>query len=90
MKYYTPFFFTQKNKNEISSYDKEYSNNRGVKHILVNWDYVNLLALYGFPDAKAEIIKSCVHYSMALSDYEPNEAAAILLSYKLSEELRDK
>jgi hypothetical protein len=26
---------------------------------------------------------------MALSDYEPNEAAAILLSYKLSEELTE-
>ncbi|MCW2119113.1 hypothetical protein [Flavobacterium sp. 7A] len=53
-------------------------------------DYVNLLGLYGFPDAKSRDIAELRELLfMAISDYEPNEAAVIILTYKLSEELSE-
>lgn len=53
-------------------------------------DYVALLAEYGFPDAKSRDNKELRELLfMAISDYEPNEAAVILLTYKLSEELSE-
>lgn len=53
-------------------------------------DYVTLLALYGFPDAKSRNnIELRELLFMAISDFEPNEAAVILLTYKLSEELTE-
>jgi hypothetical protein len=52
-------------------------------------DYIQLLALFGFPDgesAKADTLKELL--MMAITDYEPNEAAAIVLEYKLSDQLK--
>jgi len=51
-------------------------------------DYIQLLGLFGFPDAESaseDTLKELLQ--MAITDHEPNEAAAILLEYKLSEEL---
>ncbi|WP_114749337.1 hypothetical protein [Pleomorphovibrio marinus] len=51
-------------------------------------DYVELLALFGFPDgesAKEDTLKELL--MMAITDHEPNEAAAIVLEYKLSDQL---
>lgn len=53
-------------------------------------DYVNLLSLYGFPDAASKDITELRELLfMAISDYEPNEAAAILLTYKLADDLTE-
>jgi len=55
-----------------------------------NKDYINLLEQFDFPDAdsvKPENLKDMLN--MAITDFEPNEAAAILLSYKLSERLTE-
>jgi hypothetical protein len=55
-----------------------------------NQDYINLLELFNFPDGntvKPENLKEMLH--MAITDFEPNEAAAIVLTYKLSERLND-
>ncbi|WP_452227897.1 hypothetical protein [Lacinutrix sp. MEBiC02404] len=51
-------------------------------------DYVNLLERFGFPDAASanpEELRELLF--MAISDFEPQEAAAIILTYKLSTEL---
>lgn len=53
-----------------------------------NDDYIALLDRFGFPDAansKPNELKELL--AMAITDFEPNEAAAIVLDYKLSEEL---
>ena len=53
-------------------------------------DYIQLLELYNFPDAetiKPENLKEMLF--MAISDFEPNEAAEILLTYKLSDSLNE-
>jgi hypothetical protein len=53
-------------------------------------DYINLLAQFDFPEAesvKPENLKDMLN--MAITDFEPNEAAAILLTYKLSERLSE-
>lgn len=53
-------------------------------------DYIQLLELYNFPDAetiKPENLKEMLY--MAISDFEPNEAAEILLTYKLSDSLNE-
>jgi hypothetical protein len=55
-----------------------------------NEDLIELLDRFGFPDAKdskPEELKDLLY--MAISDFEAPEAAAILLDYKLSEELKD-
>jgi hypothetical protein len=53
-------------------------------------DYVKLLDRFGFPDAKSRDIQELQELLfMAISDYEPNEAAAIVLDYKLSEHLSE-
>lgn len=55
-----------------------------------NDDYIKLLELFNFPDAetiKPENLKEMLF--MAISDYEPNEAAEIILTYKLSENLNE-
>ncbi|TDU39444.1 hypothetical protein BXY82_1468 [Gelidibacter sediminis] len=55
-----------------------------------NADYIKLLELFGFPDAKdskPEELKDLLF--MAISDFEGPEAAAILLDYKLSEYLNE-
>lgn len=53
-------------------------------------DYIDLLGLFDFPDAKTikpENLKEMLF--MAISDFEPNEAAKIILTYKLSENLNE-
>lgn len=53
-------------------------------------DYIVLLYRFGFSDAaisKPEELKELLF--MAISDFEPPEAAAILLDYKLSEQLNE-
>lgn len=53
-------------------------------------DYVNLLGLYGFADEKStDIAELREMLFMAISDFEPNEAAVIVLTYKLSDELSE-
>jgi len=61
-----------------------------LKDAWTNANYIELLDRFGFPDAKdskPEELKDLLH--MAISDYEPKEAAAILLDYKLSEQLNE-
>jgi hypothetical protein len=55
-----------------------------------NQDYINLLERFNFPDAKAlnpENLREMLN--MAITDFEPNEAAAIVLNYKLSDRLAE-
>lgn len=55
-----------------------------------NADYIKLLELFGFPDAKDSKpteLKDLLF--MAISDFDGPEAAAILLDYKLSEHLNE-
>jgi len=52
-------------------------------------DYIQLLDLFGFPDAETADEGSLKELlMMAITDYEPNEAATIVLEYKLSEDLK--
>ncbi|KIA89240.1 hypothetical protein [Kaistella jeonii] len=56
-----------------------------IKNYWKNEDYTNLLELFNFPDAntiKPESFGEMLF--MAITDFEPNEAAKILLTYKLS------
>ncbi|MCC5928890.1 MAG: hypothetical protein JJU28_06565 [Cyclobacteriaceae bacterium] len=53
-------------------------------------DYIELLAKYDYPDAEKapkDTLKELL--LMAITDAEPNEAAAILLDYKLSDKLNE-
>ncbi|SFI48371.1 hypothetical protein [Halpernia frigidisoli] len=53
-------------------------------------DFVKLLELYSFPEAdtiKPENLREMLF--MAITDFEPNEAAKIILTYKLSENLNE-
>jgi hypothetical protein len=51
-------------------------------------DYITLLDLFGFPDAESAEESSLKELlQMAITDYEPNEAAAIVLEYKLNGDL---
>ncbi|MGB3606364.1 MAG: hypothetical protein WA775_04605 [Psychroserpens sp.] len=53
-------------------------------------DYIKLLDEFGFEGAESSNADElCELLFMAISDFEPSEAAAILLSYKLSEDLND-
>lgn len=53
-------------------------------------DYVQLLEKFNYPDAStAEKQNLSELLSMAISDFEPNEAAAIVLEYKLGTELNE-
>lgn len=55
-----------------------------------NDDYMQLLGKFNYPDAeKAGNDTLNELLLMAITDYEPNEAAAILLAYKLGEELNE-
>ncbi len=61
-----------------------------LPNVWTNAEYIEMLDLFGFPDAKdskPEELKDLLF--MAISDFEGHEAAAILLDYKLSEELKD-
>ena len=53
-------------------------------------DYVHLLGEFNYRDAKSTNLSELEELLfMAISDYEPNEAAAKILSYKLSESLNE-
>jgi hypothetical protein len=53
-------------------------------------DYIQLLSAFGFSDAKSTDLDELRELLfMAISDYKPNEAAAIVLNYKLSEDLTE-
>ena len=53
-------------------------------------DLIELCAKFNFPDAATAEVKNLPELlEMAISDYEPNEAAAIVLDYKLGEELNE-
>lgn len=53
-------------------------------------DFIQLLEKFNYPDgATAEKKNLPELLAMAISDYEPNEAAAIVLDYKLGEELNE-
>jgi len=55
-----------------------------------NDDFKELLVRFEFPDAEQIKTTELKEYLfMAISDYEPNEAAAILLDYKLSDVLNE-
>lgn len=61
-----------------------------LKEAWTNKDFVELLERFDFPDAansKPEELKELLF--MAISDFEPPEAASILLDYKLSEYLNE-
>lgn len=53
-------------------------------------DFIELLEKFNFPDAATAEKKNLPELlEMAISDYEPNEAAEIILTYKLGEELNE-
>ena len=53
-------------------------------------DFIELLEKFNYPDgATAEKTSLPELLEMAISDYEPNEAAEIVLKYKLGDELND-
>lgn len=55
-----------------------------------NNDFKELLARFEYPDAEQLKPTELKEYLfMAITDFEPNEAAAILLDYKLSEQLAE-
>lgn len=61
-----------------------------IPNYWTNQDYVKLLELFSFPDAetvKPENLKEMLF--MAITDFEPNEAAKVILTYKLSENLNE-
>ena len=74
------FTFRLKNIRSISKIDGYWTNE----------DYVNLLELFNYEDAKsvpeAELFDML---SMAITDFEPDEAAEIVLKYKLGSILND-
>lgn len=64
-----------------------------VEEIADYWsteDYIQLLEKFNYPDA-ANAAKDTLNelLLMAITDFEPNEAAAIVLEYKLSDHLND-
>ncbi|ALJ00799.1 hypothetical protein [Rufibacter tibetensis] len=53
-------------------------------------DYIQLLEKFNFPDAAAVSPDTLAELlAMAITDYEPNEAAALVLEYKLADHLSD-
>ncbi|MBD8084518.1 hypothetical protein [Chryseobacterium caseinilyticum] len=61
-----------------------------IENYWSNEDYIKLLELFNFPDAntiKPENLREMLF--MAITDFEPNEAAATILTYKLSESLNE-
>ncbi len=69
--------------NNISTVDE-------LPNYWTNQDYSNLLEIFDFPDTKSIKKENLLEYlKMAVTDFEPAEAAALLLTYKLSEQLND-
>lgn len=61
-----------------------------IPNYWTNEDYVTLLDAFGFEDGKSLNPQSLFEMlQMAISDFEPNEAAKIILSYKLSDDLNE-
>lgn len=64
---------------------------RNVEEIENYWtktDYVQLLDKFGYPDASDADTESLGELlSMAITDFEPRDAAVILLEYKMAEDL---
>lgn len=64
---------------------------RSVEEIENYWtktDYVQLLDKFGYPDASDADMESLGELlSMAITDFEPRDAAVILLEYKMAEDL---
>lgn len=61
-----------------------------IKGYWTNEDYKQLLEMFDFPDAhtvKEENLREYLY--MAIADVEPAEAAAIVLTYKLSDDLNE-
>lgn len=53
-------------------------------------DYTNLLELFDFPDSKSIKPENLLEMlQMAITDFEPADAARVILQYKLSEQLND-
>lgn len=69
--------------NNISTVDE-------LPNYWTNQDYSNLLEIFDFPDTKNIKKENLQEYlKMAITDFEPAEAASLLLTYKLSEQLTD-
>lgn len=61
-----------------------------LKDAWSNNDYIQLLDKFGFEDAKESKPEDLLELLfMAISDFEPEEAAAIILAYKLSDHLNE-
>jgi hypothetical protein len=61
-----------------------------IENYWTNEDYINLLGKFDYPDAANSDTASLKELLfMAISDFEPNEAASIVLEYKLSEDLNE-
>ena len=61
-----------------------------IEEYWTNDDYVKLLAKFDYPDADGSdraTLKELLF--MAISDFEPKDAAVIMLEYKLAEDLND-
>lgn len=61
-----------------------------VKAYWTNEDYIQLLKRFDYPDAEdsdAESLRELLF--MAITDFEPGEAAKLVLDYKLGEELSE-
>ncbi|MFO7823569.1 MAG: hypothetical protein R6V72_06495 [Cyclobacterium sp.] len=61
-----------------------------IPHYWQQQDFITLLEQFNFPDAntvKPENLREMLH--MAITDFEPNEAAEIVLTYKLAERLNE-
>ena len=61
-----------------------------IEDYWTNEDYINLLEKFDYPDASDGDTASLKELLfMAISDFEPKEAAVIVLTYKLSEQLNE-
>lgn len=59
-----------------------------IPNYWTNQDYIALLELFDFPDAKTIKPENLLEMlTMAITDFEPAAAARVLLQYKLSEQL---
>jgi hypothetical protein len=69
---------------------KSVENVNGIDGYWTDEDFIQLLEKFNFPDgATAEKKNLPELLFMAISDYEPSEAAEIVLTYKLSKELNE-
>jgi len=61
-----------------------------IANYWTNDDYVKLLGKFEFPDAQDIKPENLLEYlKMAISDFEPKDAARIVLEYKLSDDLNE-